>query len=261
MSPNQFTQTASERPVTMVTCYDAVFASVINETSIDSVLVGDSLGMVVHGFDSTVPVTVDIMQYHVAAVSRVLKNKLLVGDLPFLSYQQGLVSAMQAVQRLMQAGAHAVKLEGCDGHVDVVRQIVKAGVPVMGHLGLTPQSVHQLGGYKVQGRSESQAESIIRQAKELEQAGCFSIVLECVPSELAKSISECLSIPVIGIGAGPDVAGQVLVLHDLIGLQKKISPKFLKRYADTFEVVRSSLEQYSSEVQAQAFPAEEHTYA
>ena len=260
MNPMSFVKTASERKVTMVTCYDALFAGIINQTDIDSVLVGDSLGMVVHGFESTVPVTVDMMQYHVAAVARVLRGKLIVGDLPFLSYQQGLESAMKAVSRLMQAGAHSVKLEGCDGHVDVVKKIVQAGVPVMGHLGLTPQSVYQLGGYKVQGRTENSAQAILRQARELEQAGCFSIVLECVPTELARQITDSVSIPTIGIGAGADVSGQVLVLHDLLGLQQNLQPKFVKRYTDGMGMAVSALQQYDDEVKQKTFPSVEHCY-
>ncbi len=260
MNIMSFMNAAKERKVSMVTCYDALFAGIVNATEIDSVLVGDSVGMVVHGHESTVPVTVEMMQYHVAAVARVLRGKLIVADMPFLSYQQGLEPAMQAVSTLMQAGAHAVKVEGCDGHVDVVKRIVQAGVPVMGHLGLTPQSVHQLGGYKVQGRGDKAAESILRQALALQDAGCFSLVLECVPVDVARRITAALDIPTIGIGAGPDTSGQVLVMHDLLGYQQTIQPKFLKQYMNGFDQVRSALSAYDSEVKQQQFPAVEHCY-
>ena len=257
----QFKQAAQKRKLTMVTCYDAWSAKIINETAIDCVLVGDSLGMVVHGYDSTVPVSLDLMVRHIEAVARVSRGKLIVGDMPFLEYQQGGSQMFRAVQRLMQAGAHAVKLEGCDGFIDEITSIVSSGVPVMGHLGLTPQSLHQLGGFRVQGKNEDQAQSIRRQALELQRAGCFAIVLECVPSDLAAIITEELDIPTIGIGAGSATSGQVLVFHDVLGLQTEFKPKFLKRYCSGFGVLRGALKDFDEEVKAGAYPCEdEHTY-
>jgi 3-methyl-2-oxobutanoate hydroxymethyltransferase len=258
----KFKKVAAERKLSMVTCYDSWSAKIINATAIDCVLVGDSLGMVMHGYTSTVPVTVDLMEHHVRAVASSIKDKLIIADMPFLSYQQGGVTMFKAVQRLMQAGAHAVKLEGCDGFISHIESIVQAGVPVMGHLGLTPQSVHQLGGYKVQGRETDQAEHILRQAQSLQQAGCFGLVLECVPSTVAQSITEHLHIPTIGIGAGPDTSGQVLVLHDLLGLQSEFSPKFLKQYCDGFTLLKTALNEYDAEVKDGIFPCKNrHAYA
>jgi len=257
----QFKEAAKERKLSMVTCYDAWSAKIINETAIDCVLVGDSLGMVVHGYESTVPVSLDLMVRHIEAVARASRNKLIVGDMPFLEYQQGGSHMFRAVQRLMQAGAHAIKLEGCDGFVDDIASIVSSGVPVMGHLGLTPQSLHQLGGFRVQGKNEDQAQSIRRQALELQRAGCFGLVLECVPSDLARSITEELEIPTIGIGAGSGTSGQVLVFHDLLGLQSDFTPKFLKRYCSGFGVLRGALAEYDDEVKAGAYPCEkDHSY-
>ena len=254
MNISKFAEAALTRPLSMITCYDAWSARLIADTAIDAVLVGDSAAMVMHGMASTVSASVGLMEAHVAAVARVLTDKLIVADMPFLSYQQGLSAAMESVQTLMQAGAHAVKLEGCDGHVDVVERIVQAGVPVMGHLGLTPQAVNQLGGYRVQGREDAAAKSILRQALALQAAGCFSIVLECIPSELALQITEQLTIPTIGIGAGASTSGQVLVLHDMLGLQQEIQPKFVKQYLDGAALMTAALRQYDAEVKGAAYP-------
>jgi 3-methyl-2-oxobutanoate hydroxymethyltransferase len=257
----KFQQVAKERKLSMVTCYDSWSAKIINETQIDALLVGDSLGMVMHGHDSTVPVTVDMIVQHVQAVSRTSRKKLIVADMPFLSYQQGGADMFKSVQLLMQAGAHAIKVEGCDGFLEQIQSIVLAGVPVMGHLGLTPQSVHQLGGYRVQGRGEKAAENIIRQAKALQEAGCFSLVLECVPSSVAQTITSELDIPTIGIGAGADTSGQILVFHDLLGLQENVSFKFLKRYCDGYTMLRDALTEYDSEVKSGVFPCQhQHVY-
>lgn len=248
------------RKISMVTCYDFWSAQLIQETDIDSVLVGDSLSMVMHGFPSTVHATVEQMQLHIQAVARGVKNKFIVGDMPFLSFRKGLTSNMQAVEKIMQAGAHAVKLEGATGHLKLVRHIVDSGVPVMGHLGLTPQSIHQLGGFKVQGKSSKEYEKILSDAKALEDAGCFSLVLECVPNALAKEITQALKIPTIGIGAGAQCDGQVLVLQDMLGMNEKFKPKFLRHYLNGAELIKNSLQQYHNDVVEQSFPADKESY-
>lgn len=250
----------AHRKISMVTCYDSTFAKILNQSDIDCLLVGDSLAMVMHGHNSTLNATVDMMALHTAAVVRGAPSKFVVADLPFLSYRKNLSENMTAVEKLMQAGAHAVKLEGADGHLDLVHHIVQSGVPVMGHLGLTPQSVHMLGGFKVQGREKSAKDKIKKQALDLQQAGCFSIVLECVPSALAAEISKSLEVPVIGIGAGAQVDGQVLVLQDLLGMNSGFSPKFLKKYLDGVELIRDAVNEYHSEVTQQEFPAAHHSY-
>ncbi len=250
----------THKKISMITCYDSTFAKILNQTKIDCLLVGDSLAMVMHGHNSTLNATVDMMALHTAAVSRGAPTKFIIADLPFLSFRKSLSENMNAVEKLMQAGAHAVKLEGADGHLDLVHHIVQSGVPVMGHLGLTPQSVHMLGGFKIQGREKSAQEKIKRQALDLQEAGCFSLVLECVPSSLAAEITKSLHIPVIGIGAGSEVDGQVLVLQDLLGMNTGFSPKFLKKYLDGMELIRDAVNEYHSEVVEQEFPTLQHSY-
>lgn len=246
--------------LSMVTCYDAWSAKILNETDIDCLLVGDSLSVVMHGFDSTVHATVEMMELHVAAVRRGAPDKFIVADMPFLSCSRGLEAAMDAVQRLMQAGANAVKIEGAEHQLEIIRHVVEAGVPVMGHLGLTPQSIHNLGGHRVQGKSAEAGEKVMRQARELENVGCFSIVLECVPNRLGDCVSKSLDIPAIGIGAGPHTDGQVLVLQDLLGTDPGFSPRFLRRYANLHDTVRSSVQQFHADVAERAFPSPEETY-
>lgn len=242
----------------MLTAYDALTAKLLDEAGIPVLLVGDSLAQVVLGYDSTIPVTVDEMLHHTRAVARGTKNALVVGDMPFASFQGSVDEGMRNAFRFLKEGnAHAVKLEGA--HVDLVRKLTMAGVPVMGHLGLTPQSVNMFGGYKVQGRSEEQAERILLDAKGLEEAGCFSLVLECVPTELANKISKALDIPTIGIGAGPGCDGQVLVIQDLLGLTERI-PRFVKRYADGSKMVTDAATQFKNDVSEGTFPAAEHGY-
>jgi len=216
--------------------------------------------VVMHGFDSTIHATTEMMELHVAAVSRGAPDKFIVADMPFLSCSKGLEIAMDSVQRLMQAGAHGVKIEGASHQLPIIRQIIEAGVPVMGHLGLTPQSIHNLGGHRVQGKDEAGVRKIMANARALEETGCFSLVLECVPSDLGECISRSLSIPTIGIGAGPDTDGQVLVLHDLIGTDPDFSPKFLRRYADVHEIIRASVQRYHGDVVAGSFPSVEESY-
>lgn len=245
--------------IVMATCYSHWGAEIIAGSDVDCILVGDSVAMVEHGYPSTVHATVDMMAAHVSAVSRGANGRFIVADMPFMSYRKGLAEAMTAVERLVQAGAQAVKLEGAIGNLELVKHIVDSGVPVMGHLGLTPQFIHQLGGYKVQGRNEEAARVLQQAATDLASAGCFSIVLECVPELLAKSITESLSIPTIGIGAGVHTSGQVLVFHDLLGLSQ-FDFKFVKRFLNGREQCLNALNQYQQEVVAQQFPLPEHSF-
>lgn len=247
--------------IAVLTCYDHLFARLIDDSGVDAVLVGDSLGQVILGYDSTLPVTVDQMVHHTAAVRRGLGRPLLVADMPFLSYQTSDEDALRNAGRLVkEGGAEAVKLEGGDEAVlRRVEALVRAGIPVMGHLGLTPQSVNQLG-YRVQGRDEATAEAIVEGAWALEEAGAFALVLECVPSELARRITEALSIPTIGIGAGPHTDAQVLVFHDLVGLSEGRKPRFVKAYADLRSAVGDAVKAFSAEVASGDYPGPEHTY-
>lgn len=244
----------------MVTCYDTWSARIISDTHVDAVLVGDSASMVMHGFDSTVHAEIDMMAYHVAAVKRGLSSRFLVADLPFLAHRKGKRILMNNIDKLMKAGAQAVKIEGADGMLDTIEYVVKSGVPVMGHLGLTPQSHHQLGGFKLQGVESESANRIQVFSKHLENAGVFSIVLEMVPSALAKSITESMSIPTIGIGAGPFTDGQVLVLQDLLGLSKDFEPKFLRRYLDGYSQIKDALERFNQDVKNRNFPSDKESY-
>lgn len=250
----------NHQKISMVTCYDYTSAKIVEGTNVDCILVGDSLAMTMHGFDTTLNASVSMMALHTAAVARGLKNKWIVGDLPFLSYRKALTKNMEAIEKIMKAGAHSVKLEGVDGQEKLIRHIVESGVPVMGHLGLTPQSVFQLGGFKVQGKDAKAQELILDQAKRLEDAGCFSVVLECVPNNLAKKITEQLHIPTIGIGAGPDTDGQVLVWQDLLGMNDGFRPKFVRQYWNGLQQIQSALNQYHSDVQSQAFPSPGESY-
>lgn len=246
--------------ITILTCYDYWSAALLDQTSIDAILVGDSLAMVMHGHESTIPATTEVMALHVAAVAKGAKGKFIIGDMPFMSFRKGLVPAMEGVEKLMVAGAHAVKLEGVFGHEDIVKHIVQSGVPVMGHIGLTPQSVHQLGGYKVQGKTDSAVEDLMGQAKKLEELGCFSVVVECVPTDVGKYLSESVKIPVIGIGAGSLVDGQVLVLHDMLGFLDKKPLKFVRKYAPGAGIFREAVESFCSDVREVKFPADEESF-
>lgn len=248
------------KKISMVTCYEASLGRIIEKSNIDWVLVGDSVAMVLHGYDSTIHATPEIMELHTRAVSRVIKSKFIVGDMPFMSFRKGPRHALGVAGALMRAGAHAVKLEGIDGHEDVVENLVKSGIPVMGHLGLTPQSVHQLGGHKVQGRLMEEANRIQNEAKKLESLGCFSLVLECVPESLGKLVTDSLSIPTIGIGAGRFVDGQVLVINDLLGSQPDFKPKFLRTYSSLFDNSLDALNKYNEDVKSGHFPSQEEIY-
>ena len=245
--------------ITMITCYDYSFSKIINASNIDVVLVGDSVAQVIHGHPSTLTATVNMMALHTKAV-RAGTDKFIIGDMPFLSTRKGLKYAMDAAGQLMSAGANAIKIEGYKGHEKLIRHMVDSGIPVMGHLGLTPQSIHQLGGPKIQGRSELQAEEILNESLALEKAGCFALVLECVPAQLAKKISTELKIPTIGIGAGVDCDGQVLVLQDMLGMNSEFNPKFLKKYCDLNSDIKSALNKYASEVKDLSFPKPENSY-
>jgi 3-methyl-2-oxobutanoate hydroxymethyltransferase len=247
-------------PITMLTAYDYPTAQAIDASGIEVILVGDSLGMVVLGYENTLPVTMEEMLHHCRAVARGAKSAMLVGDMPFMSYQVSVEQAVTNAGRfLQQGGMDAVKLEGGRERADAVRAIVGAGIPVMGHLGLTPQSVHQLGGFRPQGKTASAAKLLIEDAHLLEEAGCYSLVLESVPARLAELVSRRLSIPTIGIGAGAGCDGQVLVTHDLLGLFDRFTPKFVKKYANIHAEMQRAFSEYAAEVQGRVFPAPEHT--
>ncbi len=244
-------------PIVMLAAYDALMARIVADTDADAILVGDSVAMVVHGFPSTVHATIEMMCTHTAAVRRGAPDIVVVSDMPFLSVRRGLTAATDAAGALMQAGATAVKIEGVAGHEDVIAHLVTSGIPVMGHLGLTPQSVHQFGGYRLQGRSLAEAERVSADAATLEKLGAFAVVLECVPAALAAAITEARSIPTIGIGAGAETAGQVLVLSDLLGLDAQFKPRFVRRYLDGHEAVRDAVNGFARDVRTAKFPARE----
>ena len=247
---------------TMLTAYDASQAQLLDRAGIPLLLVGDTLGMTVLGYPTTVPVTMEDMLHHTAAVTRGTRNALVVGDLPFMSYQVSIEEGMHNAGRfLKEAGAHAVKLEGGRPVVDLVDRLTDIGIPVMGHLGLTPQSVNQIGGFRVQGRIEEESERILTDAKDLEAAGIFALVLEAVPAALGKAVTEAVSVPTIGIGAGPHCDGQVLVFHDFLGMDTtQVSPRFVKRYARLGEDIERAAREFAAEVASGAYPAPEHSY-
>jgi len=250
-----------QQKISMLTCYDYPSACIVAESNIDCVLVGDSVAMAVHGYETTIMATIDMMILHTQAVARGLTQQFLVSDLPFLSHKISLTHTMKHVKSLLQAGAHAIKIEGADTDTcQTISYLVNAGIPVMGHIGLTPQSIHQLGGYKVQGKNQQQADDLLQQALNLEAAGCFALVIECVPQHLAKSITDSLIIPTIGIGAGSDTDGQVLVWHDMLGLQTHFNPRFVKRYAHGKELFLNALNAYAQQVQQVNFPTPEHSF-
>ena len=247
--------------ISMLTAYDASFASLIDATGIEIILVGDSLGNVLLGYDSTVPVTMEEMLHHCKAVRRGTSKAFLVGDMPFMSYQvTQSESVANAGRFLKEAGCDAVKLEGGTEVCDTVKAIVRAGIPVMGHIGLTPQTASQLGGYKVQGRDADSARILLQSARDLEQAGAFSLVLECIPAQLSEAIAKTISIPTIGIGAGKHCDGQVLVTHDMVGMFEKFIPSFVKQYAHLASQIREAIATYKKEVKSGSFPDEEHSF-
>jgi len=248
-------------PISMTTCYDYAFARILENTGIDVILVGDSLGNVFAGYTTTIPVTIDQMIYHAAIVRRGAPSKLVIIDMPFMSYHVSIEDTLRNAGRMMkETGVDMIKLEGGREFKDIVKALTTASIPVMGHLGLTPQSVHKFGGFSVQGREDEQRERIIEDAMILEDAGACSIVLEKVPLSLAKEISEKLSIPTIGIGAGKFCDGQVLVLNDLLGIDKAFNPKFVKKYADLYTLSQNAFVSYDREVKERSFPSSEYSY-
>jgi 3-methyl-2-oxobutanoate hydroxymethyltransferase len=245
----------------MLTAYDALSARLLDEAGIPLILVGDTLGMVVLGHDSTLPVTVDQMLHHTAAVTRGVQNAFVIGDMPFMSYQASVEEGVHNAGRfLKEAGAHAVKLEGGGRVLELVGRLTDAGIPVMGHLGLTPQSVNQFGGYRVQGRTDEQHHQIVKDAKALESVGVFAIVLEAVPSVVAKEVTDSVRVPTIGIGAGPHTSGQVLVFHDFLGITEGKAPRFVKRYASLGQEIKSAAAAFAQDVAEGSYPGPEHTY-
>jgi|SRR5665213_792997 len=262
MSPRDFVRAKSEgRRLSMATCYDYTFARLLSQSPLDGILVGDSAAMVMHGHASTLSIDVEMMRLHTEAVARGAQGKLIVADMPFLSFRKGVPQALDTAGALMRAGAGAVKLEGIDGHEDVVERLVQSGIPVMGHLGMQPQSVNAYGGFRVQGRTKDAADEILRQAHALEKLGTFGIVLECVPAALAREITQSIGIPTIGIGAGACCDGQILVLQDLLGLNTDFQPKFARRFFEGSAAVVEALTRYDEAVKQGEFPAREESYS
>jgi len=259
--PDLLAMKAAGRRIVMLTCYDAAFARLLEQAEVDVLLVGDSVNQVLAGQETTLSATLDQMIYHAASVRRGARRALVFVDLPFLTYQVSPTEAIRNAGRVLQeSGAHGVKLEGGRPMAETVRALVDRGIPVIGHLGLTPQSVHALGGYRVQGRDAATAERLLADARALEEAGACGVVLELLPSVLAKRITAALTIPTIGIGAGAGCGGQVLVLHDMLGLNEMFNPKFLKRYAELGEAVRAAVRSYAAEVRDGTYPGPEHSF-
>jgi 3-methyl-2-oxobutanoate hydroxymethyltransferase len=261
MFAKDFLNTKTEkRKLSMVTCYDYTFARLLSQTAIDAILVGDSVAMVVYGHPSTLPANIEMMRSHTEAVARGAGGKMVVADMPFLTYRKGVPAALDAAQALMSAGAHAVKLEGVEGHEDVIQRMAQSGIPVMGHVGLQPQSVNTYGGYRIQGRGDDAARTIVREALALQELGAFAVVLECIPAALGQEITAALRIPTIGIGAGAACDGQILVLQDLLGMNMDKTPKFVRRFADGAHCVAEALARFDAAVKAGNFPAAEESY-
>lgn len=256
-----FRQMKSREKIAVLTAYDCLMAQLLDEVGIDAILVGDSVGMVFSGYETTLSVTMDEMIYHTKAVRRGVKRALLIGDMPFLSYQTSPEEAVFNAGRFLQeGGAEAVKIEGGREMVETIGKLTGMGIPVMGHLGLTPQSIHQFGGYRVRGKSPEEAQQLIQDALSIEEAGCFSLVLEKIPSDLAREITQRLKIPTIGIGAGPHCDGQVLVVHDMLGLFEKFKPKFVRRYAQLAEEMRGAFQAYIQDIKAGKFPGPQESF-
>lgn len=248
--------------IAMLTAYDATFARLLDEAGADVLLVGDSLGMVIQGHDTTLPVTLDEIAYHCRAVARGARRAHVVGDMPFMSYQASIEQAMMNAGKLMkEGGCHSVKLEGGAVHAELVRRLVSAGIPVMGHIGLTPQSYHQLGGFKVQGRDAGGRERLLADALALEEAGCYSVVLEAIPADIAREITAALSIPTIGIGAGAGCDGQVLVSYDALGMDETFKPRFVRRYATLGQTIKDAIGHYVADVRTGAFPSDAESFS
>jgi 3-methyl-2-oxobutanoate hydroxymethyltransferase len=249
-------------PISMITCYDHAFAKIVEKTDIDTVLVGDSLGNVIAGYSSTIPVTLDQIIYHTEIVRRGAPSKFLIADMPFMSYHVSVEDTMRNAGRIMkETGANAIKLEGGRDFRTIIESLVKASIPVVGHLGLTPQSVHKFGGYGVQGRDSDAHTRILEDAKIIEESGVCSMVIEKVPEDLGREISESISVPTIGIGAGRGCDGQVLVLNDMLGMDESFNPKFVKKYANLFEISLKAIQEYHREIKERGFPDDRHVYA
>jgi len=246
--------------ITMLTCYDSWSAKLLDQSKVDALLIGDSVAMVQHGHKTTLPATIRLMALHCEAVVRGAPHQFLVGDLPFMSYRKSFETNVKAAETLMRTGVHSVKLEGAEGNLELIKHLVQSGIPVMGHIGLTPQSIYQMGGFRVQGKNPQAAEHLKKQALLLEDAGCFSIVLECVPSELAHTITQSLKIPTIGIGAGVNTDGQILVLHDMLGFNQDFQPKFVRQYLNGAELFQQSIEHYINDVNEAQFPSDKESY-
>jgi 3-methyl-2-oxobutanoate hydroxymethyltransferase len=256
-----FKKKREKQKITMITAYDYPFARIVDEAGIDGIIVGDSLAMVVQGLDNTLPVTMDEMIYHTKIVSRAVNNSMVIGDLPFMSYQVSVEEGVRNAGRfLKEAGASAVKLEGGAEVAEHIRAMTRSDIPVMAHIGLTPQSIHRMGGYKVQGKTEESANRLLEEAHIAENAGAFSLLLEAIPMDLARKITEELTIPTIGIGAGPSCDGQVLVLHDVIGLFERFLPKFAKRYTNLKDEALLAIRTYREEIENGIFPSEEQSF-
>ena len=252
---------ARDEKISMLTSYDYTLAKIVDDAGIDVILVGDSASNVVAGHETTLPITLDNMIYHASSVVRAVKRSLVVVDLPFGSYQGDSQRALESSIRIMkEAGAHAVKLEGGSEIIESIERILTAGIPVMGHLGLTPQSIYKFGTYTVRAKENAEAKKLVEDAKLLEKAGCFSIVLEKIPAKLAKKVTRSVKIPIIGIGAGPDVDGQVLVLHDMLGMTHEFNPRFLRRYLNLYKDINDAVESYVKDVKSGNFPNEEEQY-
>ena len=245
--------------ISMVTCYDFTSAKIVDKSDVDCVLVGDSGTMTMFGCPNTIQSTMEMMVYLTSSVAKGTR-KFLIGDMPFLSYKKGLTETMNNIDTIMKAGANAVKIEGVKGNEETIRHLINSGIPVMGHIGLTPQSINMIGGYKVQGKAHDDAERLKAEAKELEEIGCFSLVLECIPVDLAREISESLNIPTIGIGAGPFTDGQVIVIHDMLGLEHDKKAKFVRKYLNGYDLILESLNKYHADVVSVKYPAQEECY-
>ncbi|SMF08102.1 3-methyl-2-oxobutanoate hydroxymethyltransferase [Pseudogulbenkiania subflava] len=255
-----FKMAAEGQKITMLTCYDTSFATLLDDAGVEILLVGDSLGMVIQGEDSTLPVTMEQMEYHTRCVARGVKNALVLSDMPFGSYQESPQQAFANAARLMQAGAHMVKVEGGAFMAETTRFLVERGIPVCSHIGLTPQFVNSFGGYRVQGKSENDAERILHDASALAEAGASLVLMECVPAALAKRVSDSIAVPTIGIGAGVDVSGQVLVLHDILGVYPGRKARFVKNFMAGADSIQAAVAGYVTAVKARSFPAEEHCF-
>lgn len=254
------TRKTEKKKISMVTCYDYTSAQLLDTSNVDSILVGDSAAMVMLGEQTTLNIDIETLALFTKAVVRGAPSKFVIADLPFLSYRKDLSSSVQAAGALMKAGAHAVKLEGAKGNLNLIQHLVESGIPVMGHLGLTPQSIQTLGGYKVQAKLDREKQILVEEALLLQQAGCFALVLECIPKSLAREVSQKLDIPTIGIGAGSETDGQVLVWQDLLGMNPGFKPKFLRTYFAGAMQLKSALDQFHEDVVHQRFPSSEESY-